>query len=313
MDARGRVVGLSLVFAFVAGAPAAAHAHGPVYVLSGAKLTVSQRDGQNATVRLADPTADATHFSARGKARGGMTTKRLVSQWRKIGFDGRPLATIDPKGDRRQATLVRLGRPRLVDDGQALVADVHEVDGEGEPLADRLVDRADDLPRAAGPTTLSIDAAGVDPPPAAGRWIEVNMVGGLSVELCGYDWLELGTQGTCFMRGAGGGNPVALPGDRYRDSQYSWTDGQNAVRAVVKNDDGTTAAEIAGSMDGDHRFTVQGGWLDSPNRPIHSGSDRNLVGEKGGPLHYAEDFDYKRGAYNLTWIGYVWEADAPAS
>jgi hypothetical protein len=303
------------------GVGASAHAaSGPLLVLDAQGLTAHAGSDDSSTVVLRDVVRPLTSFTRGARAPEiDVTVGELTRQWKALGFDASPpLATIDPGGDRRGATLVRLGQPRLR--GDDLVLHATPVPGSGGALAGRLRAATTKLPATAGETTVTLNATEGDPDGLAaindpliadrdGEWTQVTFqlsAGDHPDTGCGGGTWGVGG-GSCrghFLGGLAPLNPATAPwgvaewGSGTFDLQFTAaanSRGEDPV-AILKG--------FSPSRDSD--FWVESGWLwRSHHFPVRTGGDPALDGQMGGPL----DMDVKyvlNGGYSLIVTGFVY-------
>jgi len=306
-----------------AASPGAAESPDPVYVLSAQGLSAKRGADGDFVVRLQDPTRQVTSFVAAGHTPViNVTIQELAASWQDLGFDRRPpLATIDPGGDRRKATLVSLGQPRLSDGGKRLVMSAHAVEAAASRLADRLEDRVSAVPTSAGATTVAIDATGgdpgalreiadpLDPDSNGGLWVKVSFYLDAvpsTVDKDKFCTADYGIgQGSCrgFFR-------TLIPGSRSNHGSVRWRD-EGAGGIGLEFSGGAPESDIDSGIGGwvpnrgSNAYTITAGWLGDQGNRVYSGTDTSLTDAPGGPLDLYADFDPNDG-YVYSVYGYVW-------
>lgn len=325
MDARRFALGLLVLAAVVVAVPSSAFAaaSAPVYVLGAKSVTAKRLGDDRYAVRLRHPSAHVTSFTAGGSPVINVTTRELASQWDDLFGDDAPLATLDEKGDRRRAVLVRLHDPKLSAGGTSLRFRARVVDGKGGQLADRLVARADTVPAAADATTVAIDTTGARPaalqaaadplhPDTPGLWVRVHVYlntarqTGDGDRWCTADYGQ--ADGVCR-----GHFDSGLRGSRSDHGGFSWTrqpagplDLQLWAGPADKTDmsgllTGTVASQQA------NQWVVRG-WLGDPSNPVVSGTDPAWTDAPGGPLDLNVFYSSTNEDYRIDVYGYVWAA-----
>jgi hypothetical protein len=312
------------VAALVLASAASAHAAGgPVLVLDAQGLSARYLGGDTSTVVLRDVTQHLTSFTRGQRSpRISVTVGELTRAWKALGFAANPpLATIDPKGDRRQATLVRLSAPRLRGDDLVLTATADK--GSGGGLAGRLADRADDLPGSADATTVTINAVDADPdaladiddplvPNRDGEWVQFHTYISTYGDdgRCGSS--KWGDSGVCDGKFTDSGSTAPF---NARNAGFAFSEwkGTAEVRFYAGGRaDGTgTSGALRGHVPnaGSDQFYVDSGWLFSQNFQVKTGTDAAKVGQQGGPL--AIDVEYHHplfgnSGYTFDIRGWLW-------
>jgi hypothetical protein len=307
-----------------AAAPAhAAASSGPLLVLQAQGLTSRTAADGSTVVVLRDPTRQLTSFTRGARTpKISVTLGELTRQWNALGFvQSPPLATIDPAGDEREATLVRLGVPRL--DGDDLVLPVQPAaDSTGGALAGRLTDRSADVPDEADSTTVTINAtdgddAGLeaidDPlvPNRDGEWKEIHTyISAYSDDgSCGRSTWGSDT-GSCTGSFNNGGSTAPFTARSARYGLVYWENGTSSVKFLSASN--TTGLGSVGHLNGhlpgraSGSYYVDNGWLwDMNNFRVKSGTDAALTGQKGGPLSI--DVEYHHPLFGGT--GYTFSLD----
>jgi hypothetical protein len=320
------LVSLAMVAApaLAATAPDPAAAPDPVYVLSARGLSAKPGDDGDFVVRLQYPTRQVTSFVAAGHTPViNVTVQELSAKWEALGFDQRPpLAAIDPGGDHRKATLVRLGQPRLSDDGESLTLSAKATDAAAPRLAEWLESPADAIPTRAGATTVAIDANGgdpgalreiadpLDPNSKGGLWVKVSFYLDAipsTVDKDKFCTADYGIgQGSCrgFFR-------TLIPGSRSDHGSVRWQDDGPPRGLGLEFFGGAPGADMDSGIGGwapsraSNAFTVTAGWLGDPGNRVYSGTDTSLTDAPGGPLDLNASFDPNDG-YVYDVYGYVW-------
>jgi len=330
MHTRGRIL-CALVGAAVAAttaAPAAsAAADGPLYVLGARSLAAHQAPGGGYVVKLQDVDPHVTSFATpHGTPTIAVTTRELASNWKRLGFDRRrPLATIDPAGDRRRATLVRLGRPTLSRDGSTVVLKATPVRARAARLADRLQQRATRVPAIAAATTLTIDAehgdadtldAIADPLVAGssgGWWQKVHVLMNSVPSTVDGDRHcsseEFGRVDTT-CRGAFEFDSVKWPGGRsnHGGTISRLTEGVVSFEWYVGPADlSDLSVDLVGWLPSgaSNQWTVTRGFLGDAGSKVVSGTDPAWTDSPGGPLDLNVRWDPNDG-YKFEVYGYLW-------
>ena len=244
-------------------------------------------------------------------------------RWRALGFGAAPpLATIDPKGDRRRATLVRLGQPRLRGDDVVLSA-TPAADSGGGALAGRLQDRTDAVPDDADETTVTINATAADPqayasiddPLTSGRDGEWKQ---FSAYIVAYDddgncdGTFGSSNGACYGRARGGTGPFNGQSSIY--ATVGWSGGTAGVTVDANygaDGGGPRHGELVGSIPtaASDQLFVDRGWLwDSQNFKVRSGTDPALKGDLGGPLRIDAEYHGRAigSGYTFQIDGWLW-------
>jgi hypothetical protein len=310
-------------------AAAAAKPTGPVYVLSAASLTSAPGHGRNVVLRLHGTGTKVTSFGRGGRgAELNVATRELLSAWRRLGFTRRhPLATVDEAGDRRGATLVRLGRPRLDAAGTGIVVPARPAAGTGRALADRLRDAAPDVPKRAGATTISIDATVADAGAVdtiadplghgPGGWIAFHTyIAAYSGDGGCTDGSTWGVGGDCTGKfndpgtePFDGAYPDGITGSVHwrGTSDITFTSRVPTTRGTIDYGYLHGSVPTAGSP----ALTIdRGQFFNTPNWTIEgSGTDPALLEKPGGPLGINAQFHtpfFTNSGYSFDVTGYLW-------
>jgi hypothetical protein len=312
--------------AFTAAAAPAHAASGPLLVLQAQSLSTRTADDGSTVVVLHDPTDHLTSFT-RGTREPAInvTLGELARQWQALGFvESPPLATIDPEGDQRDATLVRLGPPQLRGDDLLLPVQV-ATGSAGGALAGRLDDRADDVPEQAGSTTVTINAsdgadAGLDAiddpliPNRDGEWVEIHTyISSYGDDgVCSRSAFAI-SGGNCFGTFTDSGS---TPPFNARNAKYGWVDwdGTSSVKfiATLEKSGVGASGHLNGHLPdrGSASYFVDGGWLfDQNNFRVKSGTDTAKTGQQGGPLHLnvvSHTPLFGNSGYTFTLNGWLW-------
>jgi hypothetical protein len=312
------------VATFLAIGGSAQAASGPILVLDAQGLSSDAGSGGASTVRLRDVTQQLTSFTRGARApKITVTVGELADAWKALGFAAAPpLATIDPRGDRRGATLVRLSQPRLRGDDLILTATT--VDGSGGALAGRLTHAAASVPAKAAATTVTINAADADPdaletiddpltPNREGEWKQISTfidAWGGDGDCHGDSWGL--SSGSCFGKFTQGGLSP------FNSSSAPWgvADWQNGTSSLtfnssVKNTGETSVGRLRGhSPNRGGALYIDSGWLyDSNNFPVRSGTDPARTGLQGGPLSLDVEYHsspFVNAGYTFQIDGWLW-------
>lgn len=314
--------------AALAAAAAPAHAaSGPLLVLEAQGLSTRTAADGSTVVVLRDATRYLTSFTRGARAPTiSVTLGELTRQWRALGFvQSPPLATIDPKGDRRKATLVRLGQPRR--QGDDLVVPVRlATDSTGGVLTGRLADRAAAVPDQADSTTVTINATDGDDaaleaiddplvPNRDGEWKEFHTYISSYSDDGTCDHATWGSRsGECFGRFNDGGSTAPFTASSAKYGEVFWAQGTSNVKFLstpLRSGLGSVGYLNGHLSDGGSpAYYVDNGWLwDMNNFRVNTGTDVAKIGQPGGPLYLdVESHNPVFGAsgYTFDLHGWLW-------
>ena len=321
MNARRLALGLGLLVAAAAAPSSALAATAPVYVLSAKSVKAKHLGHGRYAVRLRQPSAHVTSFTAGASPVINVTTRELASQWDALFGDRAPLATLDEKGDRRRAILVRLRAPRLSAGGTSLRFQARVVDGKGGQLADRLAARADTVPASTDATTVAIDTTGAKPsvlqsaadplhPDTPGLWVRIHVYlnsarqGGDGDRWCTANYGQ--SDGVCR-----GHFDSGLAGASFDHGGFSWAREPTgpldlqlwAGPADKTNMTGLLTGTVANEVT--NQWPVKG-WLGNTGNPVVSGTDPAWTDAPGGPLDLDVFYSSTNEDYRVDVYGYVW-------